>query len=115
MQVTLAGTLLRIQWQPLPADVEAQIVDRLQGIDSAIAGNMPRTYYVHMAYLDQVMEQFPRASFSADVIAQYPPKPPLGRMEPVQSALWDVEAIGAKAARLDGIVGRNKFNRRKAK
>lgn len=88
MQVTLVGTLLRIQWQPLPADIDAEVVRRIQGIESATRSNRyPRTWYVFPAQLDTLMQTFPKASYAPEVIALYPVQVP--EPQPVQGALID--------------------------
>lgn len=99
--------------------VEAEIVRRLQGIHSAMPGNRPCTWYVHLDQLEAVQQAFPNASYAPNVWAAYPVQP-LCQSEgvvqsSVQGALWDVESIRAKEQRMDAVRGRGRYGKRKAK
>lgn len=75
MQVTLTGNVLRIQWpEQWSAKTQAEIVRRLEQIETALKSNRPCVWYVHRPHLDTVMDQFPGASYSPEVWAQWKPK-----------------------------------------
>lgn len=63
MNITLTGTLLRIQWKPYAPDIEAEIVRRLQTIPGVMKNRDGSCWYVHIKHLDSLMDLFPSASY----------------------------------------------------